>query len=252
MFVRSIFCAFALAVATGCATERHGQERAFTVRQEHFESGGVKILADVYTPPSAGRHPPILVLHGAGGMLFDGPAMTRVAADLAQAGYEVYQVHYFDRTQTWFARQAVLLKLFPTWLGTVHDAVAWVRRLRPESERVGIFGYSLGAFAAIEEARRNPAVGAVVEQAGGFWNAQPQGPTRQPLPPTLLLHGLADERVPFAKYTEPLLAFLRAHEDRFETRFFPGEGHIFSAPAQAQVRAGAVDFFRRHLPPSPK
>lgn len=252
MFVRSIFSALALATGTGCTTARDGQERAFTVRQEHFESSGVKILADVYTPATAGRHPPILVLHGAGGMLFDGPAMTRVAADLARAGYEVYQVHYFDRTHTWFARQAVLLKLFPTWLGTVHDAVAWVRCLRPETESVGIFGYSLGAFAAIEEARHNPAVGAVVEQAGGFWDAQPKGPTRQPLPPMLLLHGLADERVPFAKYAEPLLGFLRAHEDRFETRFFPGEGHIFSAPAQAQVRSSTVDFFRRHLRPSVK
>ena len=57
MFVRSIFCALALALATGTggATTRDGQELAFTVRQEHFESSGVKIQADVYTPASAGR-----------------------------------------------------------------------------------------------------------------------------------------------------------------------------------------------------
>ena len=242
-----VFYAFALMAWTGCATARDGQERAFTVRQRHFESGGVKILTDVYTPTTAGQHPPILVLHGAGGMPFDGRAMSRVAGDLARAGFEVYQVHYFDRTQTWFARQAVLLKLFPTWLGTVHDAVEWVRTLHPESRTVGIFGYSLGAFAAIEEARRNPAVGVVVEQAGGFWNAQPEGPTRQPLPPMLLIHGLDDQRVPFAKYTKPLMSFLSAHDDPFETRFFQGEGHNFRAPAQAQARASAVDFFRRHL-----
>jgi len=244
---RFLCAAMVGALSLGCAAAPPAKEAAFTVRQEHFESGGVRILTDVYQPRGAGRHPPILVLHGAGGMLFDGPEMSRVAGDLARAGYAVYQVHYFNRTHTWFARQAVLLKLFPTWRGTVHDAVEWVRTRHPESPSVGIYGYSLGAFAAIEEARRNPAVGAVVEQAGGFWNAQPEGPTRQPLPPMLLIHGLDDERVPFAKDTRPLMAFLRARRDPFETRFFPGEGHVFRPPAQAEVRASAVAFFRRHL-----
>lgn len=243
-----VLCALGVGAGSSCAANHDGQERAFTVARQHFESGGVKISADVYTPTEAGRHPPILVLHGAGGMLFDGPEMSRVARDLAGAGYEVYQVHYFDRTRTLFARQAVLLKLFPTWRETVQDAVEWVRALHPESQKVGLFGYSLGAFAAIETARRDSSVGAVVALAGGFWNAEPEGPTRQPLPPMLLIHGLDDERVPFAKYTRRLIAFLRAHDDPFETRFFPGEGHHFRAPAQAQVRALAVDFFRRQMP----
>lgn len=208
----------------------------------------MKILVDVYTPTSAGQHPPILVLHGAGGMLLDGPEMSRVARRLAIAGYETYQVHYFNRTHTWFARQAVLSKLFPTWLDTVHDAVEWVRSVHPEAQSVGMFGYSLGAFASIEEARRNPAIGAVVEQAGGFWHGHPEGPTRQPLPPILLIHGLDDQRVPFEKYARTLSAFLRAHRDPFETRFYPGEGHVFSESARAKVRDGAVTFFEQRLP----
>ena len=189
----------------------------------------------------------MLVLHGAGGMLFDGPEMTRVAVRLATAGFEVYQVHYFDRTHTWFARQAVLLKLFPTWLATVHDAVDWVHTQRPEAPKIGIFGYSLGAFAAIETARRDPRIGAVVEEAGGFWHGHPEGPTRQPLPPMLVLHGTADTRVPNEKYTQPLLAYLRAHGDPFEKRFYPGEGHVFSPETAAKVREEAAAFFTRHL-----
>ncbi len=159
----------------------------------------------------------ILVLPGAGGMVFDGPEMTRVAEALASAGFEVYQVHYFDRTHTWFARQAVLLKLFPTWLRTAEEAVDWVHRERLDAPQIGIFGYSLGAFAAIETARRDPRIGAVVEEAGGFWQGHPEGPTRQPLPPILVLHGTADTR----------------------ERFFPGEGHVFSAAASAEVHAEA-------------
>ncbi len=241
-------CLCVLLASSGCALEAKEKSPGFTVSRRHFKSGDVKILVDVYTPLAAVGEP-ILVLHGAGGMLFDGPEMSRVAADLASAGFEAYQVHYFDRTHTWFARQAVLLKLFPTWRATVHDAVEWVRTRRPEARAVGIFGYSLGAFAAIEEARRNPAIGAVVEEAGGFWNGHPEGPTRQPLPPILVIHGQQDQRVPYEKYTKPLLAYLRTHHETFETHSFPGEGHQFSAAANARVRAEAVSFFHRRLAP---
>ncbi len=270
---RLVLLAAALLAWSGCATARDDASAAFTVKQRSFESSGVRILVDVYTPVDAslreargsaplpqkspGRPrasqseastaPPVLVLHGAGGMLFDGPEMTRVAEQLATAGFEVYQVRYFDRTHTWFARQAVLLKLFPTWLATVHDAVDWVHAQRPEAPKIGIFGYSLGAFAAIETARRDPRIGAVVAEAGGFWHGHPEGPTRQPLPPMLVLHGTADTRVPNEKYTQPLLAYLRAHSDPFEKRFYPGEGHVFSPETAARVREEAVAFFTRHL-----
>ncbi|MEO6872908.1 MAG: dienelactone hydrolase family protein [Chthoniobacterales bacterium] len=232
---------------SGCAAARPGNAGAVTVARKNFESGGAKILVDVYTPRAAGRHVPILVLHGAGGMLFDGPEMTRVAERLATAGFESYQVHYFDRTHTWFARQAVLLKLFPTWLGTAQDAVNWVHTQRPDAPKIGIFGYSLGAFAAIETARRDPSIGAVVEEAGGFWHGHPEGQTRQPLPPILVIHGTVDTRVPNEKYTQPLLEYLRTHGDPFEKKFYPGEGHVFSADAAAKVREQAAEFFARHL-----
>jgi dienelactone hydrolase len=248
-FFQFFFCGLLLAGASGYAGLPTDKAAAFTVTRRSFASSGVQILVDVYTPRAAGLHRPVLVLHGAGGMLFDGPAMRRVAVSLANAGFESYQVHYFDRTDTWFARQAVLLKLFPTWLGTVEDAVAWVHTQRPAAPKIGIFGYSLGAFAAIETARRDPLIGAVAEQAGGFWHGHPEGPTRQPLPPLLVIQGLADQRVPAAKYAEPLVAFLRAHGDFFERLSLPGEGHVLSAGAEAQARLRAVRFFSQHLAP---
>jgi dienelactone hydrolase len=243
-----LFFLFAVFLSGNAFAEKKSAERfAFTILRQSFQSGGTKIPVDVYTPKSVRRPAPILVLHGAGGMLFDGPEMSRVARSLASAGFEAFQVHYFDRTHTLFARQAVLLKLFPTWLGTVHDAVAWLHAIRPDARKIGIFGYSLGAFAAIETARRDNSIGAVVEQAGGFWHGHPEGPTRQPLPSILIIHGTADRRVPGEKYTEPLIAYLLAHDDPFTTKFYPGEGHDFSATANANVREEAVKFFARHL-----
>lgn len=242
----ALFCVAVSACASTPAPNESSPR--FTVARRSFESGEAKILVDVFSPTAAGTRPPILILHGAGGMLFDGPEMTRVAESLASAGFECYQVHYFDRTHTWFARQAVLLKLFPTWRATVQDAVDWVHTQRPEAPKVGIFGYSLGAFAAIETARRDPQIGAVVEHAGGFWQGSPEGPTLEPLPPILVIHGRKDARVPFAKYAQPLLDFLRSHHDPFTTHIYPDEGHNFSEAALATVRAQTVEFFQNHLP----
>ncbi|MGH7936385.1 MAG: dienelactone hydrolase family protein, partial [Chthoniobacterales bacterium] len=230
-----------------CACALPPPDAGVIVERCSYPSGGAKILVDVYRPSNTGPHPPVLVLHGAGGMLFDGSEMTRTSRTLAASGFEAYQVHYFDRTHSWFARQAVLLKLFPTWLGAVRDAVAWVHARRPDAPKIGIFGYSLGAFTAIEIARHDPSIDAVVEEAGGFWHGHPEGPTLQPFPPMLVIHGTADTRVPYEKYTEPLIAYLRAHHDPFEEKFYPGEGHDFSAAADADVREQAAKFFTEHL-----
>ena len=59
--------------------------------------------ADVFEPARRGRHPVVLVLHGAGGILLDGPEMRRVARHLAEEGNAVYLLHYFERTGTLFA-----------------------------------------------------------------------------------------------------------------------------------------------------
>ncbi len=217
-----------------------------------FQSGGQTVRADFY-PPSAARnsHRTILVLHGAGGMLFDGPEMQRVARRLAQDGSSVYVVHYFNRTGSYFfAGDSGMQKNFDTWLGTIRDAVMWAAREQAQSgdgsKTIGIYGYSLGAFLAVAAASDNPAVGAVVEQAGGIWNNNERRIGH--LPPTLLIHGRADHRVPFAKYEEPLRNFLRRHGTEIETRYYPGEGHGFSLKAQEQVREQVSDFFRRKLP----
>ena len=60
--------------------------------------GSVK--AEVFEQTPGQRRPVVLVLHGAGGTLLDGPEMRRIARALAAEGNAVYLVHYFDRTGT--------------------------------------------------------------------------------------------------------------------------------------------------------
>lgn len=212
-----------------------------------FESAGRKIRVDLYAPAGKNSMRTIIVLHGAGGMLFDGPRMRRVARTLAEAGDTVYLQHYFDRTGTIAARDPEMQARFDDWLGTVRDGIEWVHDRASEGERpIGIYGYSLGAFLAIAASSNNPQVGAVTEQAGGMWNSKENRVGK--MPPVLMVHGVADKRVPFEKYAKPLLRVLRERGGEVETDFVSGEGHVFSEAAMKIVRPRAAEFFARELP----
>ncbi|MFN2477315.1 MAG: dienelactone hydrolase family protein [Chthoniobacterales bacterium] len=204
-----------------------------------------RVTAEVFNRAGAEKRPAIVVLHGAGGTLFDGPEMRRVARYLATAGNTVYVVHYFERTGSIFAVDSTMQKNFATWLETVRESIAAIQAMRADQSKVGIYGYSLGGFLALAAASDNPRVAAVVEHAGGIWNNEFARVGR--MPPVLMIHGEEDGRVPVAKYTRPLIPVLRRHAARLETRFFPGEGHVFTQSAMVKVRAAAAEWFRRSL-----
>jgi dienelactone hydrolase len=224
-------------------------EAAVTCEALSFESGGRRIQVDRYSQAAATPAKPrraILVLHGAGGMLFDGSEMKRMARHLASIGDDAYVIHYFNRTGAIATRDAVMQKHFETWLGTVRDAVGWVQKQQGSAAPVGIYGYSLGGFTAVAAASNDRRIGAIVEHAGGVWNSRYERIGR--MPPVLMVHGLADGRVPFDKYARPLESLLRRRTATLETNFYPGEGHRFTAEASVKVCQRAGEFFARRLP----
>jgi dienelactone hydrolase len=211
-----------------------------------FESGGKKIRVDCYSPGGAPSTRTVIVLHGAGGILFDGPSMRRVARALADDGDTVYLLHYFNRTGTIGALDSTMRAHFAEWLQTVRDGLWWVGgRGKKRAKPIGIYGYSLGGFLAIAVASNNPLVGAVVEQAGGIWNSEEKRVKK--MPPVLMVHGLEDKRVPVEKYAKPLRRILLARGGHVETDFVPGEGHVFSESAMAVVRPKAAKFLAQQL-----
>ena len=229
-------------VAAGFA---QGTQPALVASEIILRAGGSDIRAEVFEQSARQERPAILVLHGAGGTLLDGPEMRRLARHLAAEGNAVYLVHYFERTGTLFARDATMQKNFETWLTTVRDSISAVQVRRGDISPVGIYGYSLGGFLALAAASDNPRVGAVAEQAGGVWNERMERVRK--MPAVLMIHGEGDARVPFEKYARPLVPVLRRRAAALETRFFAGEGHSFTPAAMGQVRAEAARFFRRHL-----
>ena len=211
-----------------------------------LESGGRKIRADLYPPVGRRSLHTVIVLYGAGGMLFDGPSMQRVARALAAAGDTVYLLHYFNRTGTIVAFDSTMQAHFDEWLRTARDGIGWVHEREDQSGRpIGLYGYSLGGFLAIAASSDNPRVGAVTEQAGGIWNSQEKRVGK--MPPVLMVHGLEDRRVPVAKYARPLRRVLHARGGHVGADFVPGEGHVFSEQAMASVRPKVAEFFSRGL-----
>ncbi|MGI8819618.1 MAG: dienelactone hydrolase family protein [Chthoniobacterales bacterium] len=234
----------ALTLASGVSAEEEVR-----LSQTPLQTSAGRIRTEIFEPAAGARRPAIVVLHGAGGTIFDGPEMRRVARHLAGAGNVVYVVHYFDATGTLFARDAVMQENFEVWLRTVRESVAAVQDLRRDQRPIGVYGYSLGAFLALAAASDNPRIGAVVEHAGGVWNGKME--RLHHLPPVLMIHGRRDARVPFAQYAEPLLPVLRARARSVQTRFFAEETHVFTPVAMVEVRAAAAAFFRRYLAPGP-
>ena len=208
-----------------------------------FESAGKKIAVEIYSPTTAANGAGILVLHGAGGMLMDGPAIHRFARALAQNGFESFVVHYFDRTGSIFARDASIHKNFGTWRETVNNAVDFVAT-RPEVKRIGCFGYSLGAYLSLAQSAHDPRIGAVVELAGAI-DKEHAGIVKR-LPPTLILHGEQDRRVP-SENGFRLEKILQRLDVPHEKKIYPGEGHVLSTASQQDAAARAVRFLQQHL-----
>lgn len=230
---------FACAAATGRA------EEAIAASRVQLQTGEQTIVAERFEQPGSQKRPVIVVLHGAGGTLLDGPEMRRMARALAADGNAVYVLHYFRRTGTIVALDSTMQRHFGGWVETVRAAIGAIQEARADSSPVGIYGYSLGGFVALRAASNNPRVGAVVEHAGGVFNETYNRVGR--LPPVLMIHGERDGRVPFARYAQPLVPILRQRARIVETRFFANEGHGFTREAVVAVRGDAAKFFRRHL-----
>ncbi len=248
MHIRALASSLLFISLVACsATPLARGNEAVSVSNVHLLVAGREIPAELFQPASGETRTTVLLLHGAGGTLLDGPEMRRVARGLAADGNAVYLLHYFQQTHTLVALDSTMQRHFDVWLETVRGSVVAVQKARNSTSPVGIYGYSLGAFLALAAASDNPRVGAVVEHAGGIWNNR--GGQIGHMPPVLVIHGERDARVPFARFVPPLLLVLRRNATTVKTHFFPDEAHVFTPAAMQVVRPEAAQFFREHLRP---
>ena len=215
-----------------------------------FSSQGKTIGDERFAPKEPGKHPAILILHGAGGMNVGGPEFREFARELARRGYVARIVHYFDGTGIKSADASAIARNFSSWMLTVGDAITELARSEDvDPGRIGLLGFSLGSYLALSTAGRDPRVAAVVEYFGGLpspfdWNLKR-------FPPTLILHGDADPVVPVSE-ARKLERLLSDGKFPFEIRIYPGQGHRFTGEHDVDAYRRALAFLDKHVKGAPK
>jgi putative phosphoribosyl transferase len=187
---------------------------------------GLPQLAGYLVAPS-GAAGIVLFAHGSGSSRHS-PRNRYVASVLAGAGLGVL---LFDLLTSEEESDRAKVFAIPLLAGRLLAATAWLRR-RPEARtaRLGYFGASTGAAAALWAAAEDDGIGAVVSRGGRPDLAGPRLPAVRAA--TLLIVGGADELV--LDLNRQARAQLRC-ENALEV--VPGAGHLFEEPGTLQQAA---------------
>jgi carboxymethylenebutenolidase len=266
-----------LALALGqspvlAADDKASDKETVKKSADSYLSARRKINVTRFDPAGKGPHPAVLFLHGIDGAEKYEAIYFMLARRLAEKGYVVFFVRYFDC----FADRAEELKFFRDnvkghltgkggderkrveaafgdCLTAVSDAVRYVRaQPSVDKDRVGLVGFSLGAFLALSAAtQEDTKVAAVVDLFGGL--PAPMHERAKALPPVLIIHGDKDETVP-VETARGLERLLRMNKPAPEVQVYEGVGHMFDnvkrgikldAARDAEQRATA--FLEKHL-----
>jgi len=171
--------------------------------------------------------------------------MSDPAELLAANGFAVYVLHYFDRTGTNQADRATIFRHFPLWMKTLWDSISFVaRQPNVDPERMGLLGFSLGAYISLSNATIDSRIQAVVEFFGGLPKEMKFFMRR--LCPVLILHGEADSTVPVEEAYH-LRHVLEKKRIPYEMQIYPGAGHSFAGPVWQDAKARTLEFLKKHL-----
>ena len=209
----------------------------------YYNSQNKDIGVVVYEPQRPGTFPALLVIHGS-----SGPVSSFVggyAQQLANLGYVVFFVHYFDATGTTWSSFSGIRTHFMTWLRALADAITFaVRHSKVDPRRIGMLGVSLGGYLSLSLASNDRRVTTVASLMGGM---PPEIIAEaEYMPPTLLLHGEADSVVPVSE-AFAVESLLKRLGTKHELKVYPGQGHSFKGLAQIDALTSTFRFLSKHL-----
>jgi dienelactone hydrolase len=163
-----------------------------------FQSNGKAVQEFHCAPSSAGPHPAVIILHGAGyrGALSD--QFETICTALADRGYYAEFIEYYDTTENSDPATAAADD-FHAWFAGIHSGIdALGKNPAVDPKRIAVMGFSQGAYLAIGCGAMFPnQVAAVVEYYGGLLpNLRDKASA---MPPTLIIHGDGDSMIPVSE-----------------------------------------------------
>jgi len=198
-------------------------------------------------PASAGPHPAVILLHGAGYRGQGHDEFEAMCRSLANRGYYAEFIEYFDASSNSDPTVEPIENL-AAWVGSIELGIKLLaRNPAVDPKRIGVMGFSQGAYLAVGCGALYPHdVAAVVEYYGGLLPII--RPRIASMPPTLIIHGEADTIIPVAEAHE-LDACLTKAARPHEMHLYPGVGHGFNfhGDSDSYNRDASDDAWRRAL-----
>ena len=199
------------------------------------------------TPSTVGRHPAIIMLHGAALCPTDLEQFHEMCRALADRGFYAEFVEYYDAAS--YADLTIdEAETFRAWFGAIHSTLdALDKSPTVDPKRIAMMGFSQGAYLATGCGAMFPdQVAAVVEYYGGL--IPPLRDRAKLMPPTLILHGARDSIIPVAEATD-LDKLLTAAGRPHEIHIYPDADHGFNfrADGDRYNKIVADDAWRRSL-----
>ncbi|MBL8816438.1 MAG: prolyl oligopeptidase family serine peptidase [Planctomyces sp.] len=211
--------------------------------------GSVSVRVDVFLPETElvgdEKSPAVLLLHGIEGASLCRSHHYQTAQSLADRGYAVFFVHYFDVANyedLWLTRSdgsvdVTQIESFcrndsSLWTSAVTSVVSAVRTRRDiDDSRIALNGNSLGGFVAIAAASQLCShdqcdVSAVVVNWGAMFDTTV---CRTGFPPTLFVHGELDEVIPI-EWARRAETNIRAVQEDVQFIVIPDADHVARSP----------------------
>lgn len=203
-----------------------------------FQSEGKPVRGILYQPQGTPRGSGVVMMHGSGGGIRSQGPWHDLAMRFAADGYAVLTPAYFDA----FADDGIRPQpMMEAWRKVARDAVDWLaagQGIAPA--RVGLFGYSLGSYVAVDSALGDCEAGAAIGLAGGVDVYPPRIPRRRI--PVLVIRCERDTHV-LPRNTAAWVSFLRERDVNVRVQVVDGAGHLLTPPEWADVFTRASGFY---------
>lgn len=211
--------------------------------QRLLQSQGRSIPVDIRLPGKTPA-PVIILVPGRAGLTFYGDRLDRLATMLVDRGFVTMIPQYMDRSPGGVP-ETVDAAVLDLWRRTVADAVGFAATLRAVDERrIGVAGYSLGAFAAGVQAAQDSRIKALAVNSAGLSDHFPAAAGQ--MPPTIILHARGDPVVPLAN-AQALAETVRALGGTAQLSVYEANEHVLTGEAWERSAEEVVAFLEEQL-----